>query len=184
PNAAELGLGGGGRARQVQCRAFEVAEAGVGVANQLPEGCEPGRLRDRAGNDAVADRGKGEAVRDARSELAQGIAWRGLCGCLLRADGEHTREQEAAGDAGRGWSIVRPSEHPICEERSVNGGTRGRAPSRATSGSSYAKVGRGEFSRGDVLDGRTGRADRDQKSGAPVLAEAPGRERRITSQRG
>ena len=83
PYAAELRLRYGRRPRQIDCRALEVAERGIGVANDFSDRCEPRRLRHGTRDDVVADRGNSEAVGDAHQKLALRIARRRR---LLRRD--------------------------------------------------------------------------------------------------
>jgi hypothetical protein len=76
PDAAEFGLRHRRRPREIECGPFEVAERRIGVVNEPGDRSEPGRLRHRTGDDAVADRGEREAVGDAHRELALRIARR------------------------------------------------------------------------------------------------------------
>jgi hypothetical protein len=91
PDAPELRLRNRRRPREIDRRAFEVAERDVGVVHQLADRRETGRLRDRPRDDAVADGGEREAVGDARRELPLRIARRGPAGRLPR---EHERARE------------------------------------------------------------------------------------------
>jgi hypothetical protein len=86
PDASEFRLGHGRRSRQVEGCALEVAERDIRVVYQLADRCEPAGLGHWSSDDAVADRGKRKAVRDARCHLAVRIADRRLRRRLLGKD--------------------------------------------------------------------------------------------------
>jgi len=99
PDAAELGLRHGRRAREIDGGPLEVAERRVGVMDDLADRREPRRLRHRPGDDAIADRGDGKAVHHAHRQLALWIARRRRRR-LLRDD-RHAGEHEDGSDQWR-----------------------------------------------------------------------------------
>ncbi len=108
PDAAELRLRHCGRAREIDRGPLEVPEGGVGVADDLADGREARRLRNRPRDDVVADGGQREAVGDAHRQLALRVARRRrLLRLLLRRDGggadryEQSKHSSAAHAASR-----------------------------------------------------------------------------------